>query len=74
MLHLTARDLALVAVFAALVAVLGMPGGFSFFGTVPITAQSLGYMLAGCILGAWRGALSMLVFVLRAGYDPAWRS
>lgn len=62
--RLTPRDLALVAVFAALVAVLGMPGGLSFFGSVPITAQSLGFMLAGCLLGAWRGALVAVVLVV----------
>ncbi|MDE9367054.1 biotin transporter BioY [Luteipulveratus sp. YIM 133132] len=60
----TPRDLALVAMFAALVAVLGMPGGISFFGSVPITAQTLGFMLAGAILGARLGALSVIVFDL----------
>ncbi|KNX37817.1 biotin transporter BioY [Luteipulveratus halotolerans] len=64
MTRLSPRDLALVAMFAALVAVLGMPGGISFFGSVPITAQTLGFMLAGCILGAKRGALSVIVFDL----------
>lgn len=61
---LTPRDLALIAMFAALVAVLGMPGGISLVGFVPITAQTLGFMLAGCILGATRGALSVIVFDL----------
>ncbi|BDZ58973.1 biotin transporter BioY [Barrientosiimonas endolithica] len=60
----TPRDLALVAMFAALIAVLGMPGGISFFGSVPITLQSLGWMVAACLLGAWRGALTMIVFNL----------
>lgn len=45
----TPRDLALVAMFAALIAVLGMPGGISFFGSVPITLQSLGWMVAACL-------------------------
>ena len=61
--RLTASDLARIAVFAAIVAVLGLPGGLSVFGGVPITAQTLGVMLAGAILGPWRGALSMLVFL-----------
>jgi len=56
-------DIARIAVFAAIVAVLGLPGGFSVFGAVPITAQTLGVMLAGAILGPWRGAAAMLVFV-----------
>lgn len=59
-----ARDLALVAIFAGFVAALGVvpafqPPGFS----VPITAQSLGVMLAGAVLGARRGGLAVLVFL-----------
>ncbi len=56
------RDLARVAVFAALIAVLGLPGAIPVFGAVPITAQTLGVMLAGAILGPWLGALSVIVF------------
>lgn len=59
-----ATDLARVAVFAALIAVLGLPGGFSVFGGVPITAQTLGVMLAGAILGPWLGALSVTVLLV----------
>lgn len=60
----SSRDLALVAIFAGIVAALGIvpavtPPGF----TVPITAQSLGVMLAGSILGARRGALSLVLFL-----------
>jgi biotin transport system substrate-specific component len=59
------RDLALVATFAGLVAALGVvpaftPPGFS----VPITAQSLGVMLAGAVLGARRGALALVVLLV----------
>lgn len=61
--HLDATDIARIAVFAAIVAALGLPGGFSVFGTVPITAQTLGVMLAGAVLGPWRGALSMVVLL-----------
>lgn len=60
---LDATDLARVAVVAAIVAVLGLPGGFSVFGSVPITAQTLGVMLAGALLGPWLGALSMAVLL-----------
>lgn len=56
------RDLALVAMFAALLAVLGIPGGLSLFGPVPITLQSLGWMLTACLLGPWRSGLTMAVF------------
>ncbi|WP_426625198.1 biotin transporter BioY [Leifsonia sp. McL0607] len=61
--QLDATDLARVAVVAAIVAVLGLPGGFSLFGGVPITAQTLGVMLAGALLGPWLGALSMAVLL-----------
>lgn len=61
--RLDATDLARVAVFAALVAVLGLPSGVTVFGSVPITAQTLGVMLAGAILGPWLGALSMAVLL-----------
>lgn len=61
--RLDAADLARVAVFAALIGALGLPGQLTLFGNpVPITAQSLGVMLAGALLGAWRGALACLAF------------
>jgi biotin transport system substrate-specific component len=57
------RDLARIAVFAALIAALGLPGTLYPLGTaVPITAQTLGVMLAGAILGSWRGAAAVVVF------------
>jgi biotin transport system substrate-specific component len=63
--RLAARDLALVAVGAALIAVLGLPGAFQPPGlSVPITAQTLGVMLVGLVLGARRGALAVLVFLV----------
>ncbi|MEV6039756.1 biotin transporter BioY [Nonomuraea sp. NPDC052116] len=58
-------DLARVAVFAALIAVLGVPGSFNLFGNaVPITLQTLGVMLAGAILGTWRAALAVVVLLV----------
>ncbi len=63
--RLSSRDLALVASFAALIAVLGLPGSIQLFGNaVPITLQTLGVMLAGSVLGWKRGALSVLVLLL----------
>jgi len=59
-----ATDLARVAVLAAVIAVLGLPGGISVLGGVPITAQTLGVMLAGAILGPWLGALCIVVLLL----------
>jgi biotin transport system substrate-specific component len=61
---LSTRDLPLVAVFAGVIAALGMfPAISAFGGAVPITAQSLGVMLAGAILGPRRGALAVVVFL-----------
>jgi biotin transport system substrate-specific component len=64
----TSRDLALIATFAGVVAALGlMPGIYPLGIPVPITAQSLGVMLAGAILGGRRGFLSVgLLLVLVA--------
>lgn len=60
---LDAQDIARVAVCAAIVAALGLPGSFSVFGGVPITAQTFGVMLAGAVLGPRLGALSIVVFL-----------
>ncbi|XXM85143.1 biotin transporter BioY [Cellulosimicrobium sp. PMB13] len=64
MLALTAGDAARVATFAALIAALGVPGSLALFGNaVPITLQTLGVMLAGAVLGARLGALSVATFL-----------
>ncbi|MCM2561134.1 biotin transporter BioY [Lutimaribacter sp. EGI FJ00015] len=57
------RNITLIALFAALIAALGLVPKFDLAGGVPITAQSLGVMLAGTILGARRGALAVLLFL-----------
>jgi biotin transport system substrate-specific component len=60
----TAGDLAQIAVFAALIAALGLPGALYLGGTaVPITFQTLGVMLAGAILGARKGVLAVLLLI-----------
>ncbi|MDP9823105.1 biotin transporter BioY [Nocardioides massiliensis] len=59
-----ARDLALVATMAGLMAALGLvPAIAPFGGSVPITAQSMGAMLAGALLGPRLGAASMALFL-----------
>jgi biotin transport system substrate-specific component len=61
---LTTRDLALSALFAAIIIVLGLvPPVTLGFIPVPITMQSMGVMLAGTIIGAKRGALAYIIFV-----------
>lgn len=67
---MTTKDLVLIALFAAIVVVLGfLPPITLAFIPVPITAQSMGVMLAGCIIGAKRGALSyaLIVVLVAAG-------
>ena len=53
----------LVALFAALIAVLGLVPAFPLALGVPITAQSLGVMLCGTILGSKKGGLAALFFI-----------
>lgn len=57
------RSLTHVALFAALIAVLGLIPRIDLVAGVPVTAQSLGVMLAGTVLGARRGGYAALLFV-----------
>lgn len=62
---MSTRDIVFIALFAALMAVLGtFPALQVPVINVPITAQSMGVMLAGGILGARRGTLAILLFVV----------
>ncbi len=62
---MTTRDLVLAALFAAIIVALGLvPPIMLGFIPVPITAQSLGVMLAGVILGAKRGGFAVLLVLL----------
>ncbi|MDV7143137.1 biotin transporter BioY [Tropicimonas sp. TH_r6] len=58
------RNIALIALFAALIAVLGLVPKLTLMSGIPITAQSLGVMLCGTVLGARRGMLAVLLFLL----------
>lgn len=55
--------MAQVSLFAALMAVMGLIPKIDLPFGVPITIQSLGVMLAGVMLGPWRGLQSMLLFL-----------
>lgn len=60
----SARDLALVAAFAALMAVLALAPPINVPGNpVPIVLQNLGVMLAGALLGWKRGAAAVLLLI-----------
>jgi len=59
-----ATDVALVATFAAFIAVCAILPAIVVPGSpVPITLQTFGVMLAGLILGARRGALAALLYL-----------
>jgi biotin transport system substrate-specific component len=57
-------NLALVAVFAALIAASTIWGGYPLGGGVPITLQTFAVLLAGAVLGAYRGAAAVLVYLV----------
>ncbi len=57
------RNIVYIALFAALIAALGLLPKLTLISGIPITAQSLGIMLCGTVLGAKRGALAVLLFL-----------
>jgi len=64
---MSVKDMVYAALFAAVTAALGLLPMIAVPGiSAPITAQSLGVMLAGSILGAKRGGLALLVFTALA--------
>ncbi|UFS68007.1 biotin transporter BioY [Paracoccus denitrificans] len=58
------RNIAQIALFAAMIAALGLVPQITLGFGVPITAQTLGVMLAGAVLGARRGAAAAGLFLL----------
>ncbi|TFV95119.1 biotin transporter BioY [Orlajensenia leifsoniae] len=62
--RISARDLAQIAVFAALIAALTLPGAIPTGALgLPITLQTLGVLLAGAIIGPKKGTLAVVVYV-----------
>ncbi len=59
----TTVDLALVAAFAALVAVCSILPAINISTFAPVTLQTFGVLLAGAVLGARRGLLAVLLWV-----------
>ena len=61
----TSTDLALIAGFAALIAVCALlPAIKVGAGLVPITLQTFGVLLAGAVLGARRGFLAVVLYLV----------
>jgi biotin transport system substrate-specific component len=64
-MKLSLRDLVLIALFAALTAVMALFVSIPLpFSPVPLTGQTFAVMLAGSLLGARRGAMSQLIYIL----------
>jgi biotin transport system substrate-specific component len=62
---MSTRDLVLAALFAAIIVALGLLPPITLgFIPVPITAQSLGVMMAGVVLGARRGTIAVLIVLV----------
>ena len=61
---MTTKDTVYIALFAALTAALGLIPQITLATGVPITAQSMGIMLAGALLGAKRGGLAIVLFLV----------
>ena len=61
---MTTRDMTFVALFAALTAACAVFPPLQTPLPAPIVVQNIGVMLAGSILGAKRGSLSLLLFVV----------
>lgn len=57
-------DLALIAAFAALVTACALLPAVDITGPVPITLQVFGVLLCGAVLGAVRGFLAVLVYIV----------
>lgn len=56
-------DIALVAIFAALIAAFSLTPAIPVGVGVPITLQTLAVVLAGLVLGPWRGFLATLLYL-----------
>jgi biotin transport system substrate-specific component len=61
-MKLETRDYPRIAIFVGLIAALGLLPAVYIIPAVPVTAQTLGVMLAGAVLGKYRGTLAVLIF------------
>jgi biotin transport system substrate-specific component len=61
----SAAGLAMTATFVGVIAAMGLVPIIQVPGVgVPITIQSMGVMLAGAVLGRWRGAAAVAIFLV----------
>ena len=64
--ELKLRDYPRIAIFVGLIAALSWVPAIYLIPDVPVTAQTLGVMLAGAVLGSYRGALAVLLYEILA--------
>jgi len=62
--HLTGQNIALVTVFAGFITASTLWSGVTLAGGVPITLQTFAVLLAGAVLGPWRGAASVVIYLI----------
>jgi len=62
--HLTGQNIALVTVFAGFIAASTIWGGVELAAGVPITLQTFAVLLAGAVLGPWRGLASVAIYLI----------
>ncbi len=62
--HHPGTDIALIAAFAALVAACALLPAIKVAGPVPVTLQTFAVLLCGAVLGARRGFLAVLLYVV----------
>ena len=62
--HLNGPNIALVTVFAGFIAASTLWGGIDLAEGVPVTLQTFAVLLAGAVLGPWRGAASVVIYLI----------
>ena len=62
--HLNGPNIALVTVFAGFIAASTLWGGVNLAGGIPITLQTFAVLLAGAVLGPWRGVASVVIYLI----------
>ena len=64
----TEKSLAMIALFTALIAALGFIPQVTLPFGIPVTAQSLGVMMCGAVLGSMRSLLAVFLFLLLVAF------
>lgn len=62
--HFSPTNLALIAVFTGLIAASTIWPGIQIAGAVPISLQTFAVLLAGAVLGPWRGAIAVIIYLV----------